>query len=79
MSDYYTMAEPPRSRASPTTPAHGAVRRGKLIATRLGRQALIARADLDAWTPMKERAPKKYTRREPNADVVPVLVGEMRS
>ena len=79
MSDYYTMADAATFKGVSYYTVARAVRRGKLIATRLGRQALIARADLDAWTPMKERAPKKYGRREPNADVVPFITGEVRS
>lgn len=75
MSGYYTMADAATFKGVSYHTVSRAVRRGKLLATRLGRQALIARADLDAWTPMTERAPKKYGRREPNADVVPVLVG----
>lgn len=79
MNGYYTMADAATFKGVSYHTVSRAVRRGKLIVTRLGRQALIARADLDAWTPMKERAPKKYGRREPNADVAPVLVGDMRS
>jgi excisionase family DNA binding protein len=37
-----------------------AVRSGKVAATRLGRMALIDAADLQAWEPMRERAPRKY-------------------
>ena len=51
-----------------------AVRRGKLPAQRLGRMALIATADLRAWRPMRERAPRKYRRREPNPDETPALL-----
>ncbi len=56
-----------------------AVRQGKIAVTRIGRQALIARADLEAWRPMVERAPRKYRQRTPDPDVTPLLVGEVRS
>ena len=78
MNDYYTLADAAQFKGASYHTVFRAVRRGKLIATRLGRQALIARADLNAWTPMKERAPRKYRQREPNADVTPTLVGELR-
>ena len=51
-----------------------AVRRGNLPARRLGRQCLIAAADVAAWAPMYQRAPRKYRRRapDPGVDVAPV-------
>ena len=75
---YFTMADAAVFKGVSYHTVSRAVRRGKLPVQRIGRQALIAGADLDAWTPMTERAPKKYTRREPNADVTPTLVGELR-
>jgi excisionase family DNA binding protein len=51
-----------------------AVRRGKLPAQRLGRMALITAADLRDWRPMRERAPRKYRRREPNPEATPALL-----
>ncbi|TXH50937.1 MAG: helix-turn-helix domain-containing protein, partial [Desulfurellales bacterium] len=53
------------------------VRRGELPALRIGRQALIARADLDAWQPMRDRAPKQH-RRNPNPAAAPLITGEVR-
>jgi GAF domain-containing protein len=50
------------------------VRRGKLPATRLGRMALITSEDLREWRPMRERAPRKYRRREPNPEATPALL-----
>ena len=75
---YFTMADAAVFKGVSYHTVSRAVRRGKLPVQRIGRQALIAGADLNAWTPMKERAPRKYRQREPNADVTPTLVGELR-
>lgn len=62
----YTMAEAARLKGVSYHTVSRAVRRGKLTATRLGRMALIDVEELRAWTPMRERAPRKYRRREPD-------------
>jgi excisionase family DNA binding protein len=72
--DVYTMAEAARLKGVSYHTVSRAVRRGKLPAQRLGRMALIALPDLQAWRPMRERAPRKYRRREPDAAAVPALV-----
>ena len=77
--EHYTMAEAAQFKGVSYHTVSRAVRRGVLPANRLGRQALISRTDLEAWRPMVERAPRKYRRREPNADVVPVITGEVRA
>jgi excisionase family DNA binding protein len=64
--DVYTMAEAARLKGVSYHTVSRAVRRGKLPATRLGRMALITSEDLRDWRPMRERAPRKYRRREPN-------------
>ena len=63
--DVYTMAEAARLKGVSYHTVSRAVRRGKLPATRLGRMALITSEDLREWHPMRERAPRKYRRREP--------------
>lgn len=73
-SDRYTMAEAARLKGVSYHTVSRAVRRGKLPVHRLGRMALIAADDLRAWRPMRERAPKKYRRREPMPDATPALL-----
>lgn len=72
--DVYTMAEAARLKGVSYHTVSRAVRRGKLPAHRLGRMALIASGDLRDWRPMRERAPRKYRRREPNPDASPALL-----
>ena len=47
-----------------------AIRSGRLPSRRLGHQVFITPADLDAWQPKRERAPRKYRPREPDLDVL---------
>ncbi len=70
----YTMAQAARLKGVSYHTVSRAVRRGKLPARRLGRQALIAEADLTEWAPMVQRAPLKYRRRtpDPGAALAPV-------
>jgi len=72
--DVYTMAEAARLKGVSYHTVSRAVRRGKLPATRLGRMALITSEDLREWHPMRERAPRKYRRREPNPEATPALL-----
>ncbi|MFM8594308.1 MAG: helix-turn-helix domain-containing protein, partial [Chloroflexota bacterium] len=72
--DVYTMAEAARLKGVSYHTVSRAVRRGKLPATRLGRMALITAEDLRDWRPMRERAPRKYRRREPNPDAAPAML-----
>jgi excisionase family DNA binding protein len=72
--DVYTMAEAARLKGVSYHTVSRAVRRGKLPATRLGRMALITSEDLREWRPMRERAPRKYRRREPNPEAAPALL-----
>jgi len=72
--DVYTMAEAARLKGVSYHTVSRAVRREKLPAQRLGRMALIAAEDLRAWRPMRERAPRKYRRREPNPEATPALL-----
>lgn len=72
--DVYTMAEAARLKGVSYHTVSRAVRRGKLPATRLGRMALITSEDLREWRPMRERAPRKYRRREPNPDAAPAML-----
>jgi excisionase family DNA binding protein len=68
------MAEAARLKGVSYHTVSRAVRRGKLPAQRLGRMALIAADDLRDWRPMRERAPRKYRRREPNPNAAPALL-----
>ena len=61
-SGRYTMAEAARVKGVSYHTVSRAVRSGKLAARRLGRMALIDAGDLQAWQPMRERAPRKYRR-----------------
>lgn len=72
--DVYTMAEAARLKGVSYHTVSRAVRRGKLPATRLGRMALITSEDLREWRPMRERAPRKYRRREPNPEAMPAML-----
>lgn len=72
--DVYTMAEAARLKGVSYHTVSRAVRRGKLPAQRLGRMALITADDLRDWRPMRERAPRKYRRREPDPGATPALL-----
>jgi PAS domain S-box-containing protein/excisionase family DNA binding protein len=72
--DVYTMAEAARLKGVSYHTVSRAVRRGKLPAQRLGRMALISADDLRDWRPMRERAPRKYRRREPDPTATPALL-----
>ena len=63
----YTMAEAARRKGVSYHTVSRAVVAGRLPARRLGRQALIAAADLAAWAPERNKAPRKYRRREPES------------
>lgn len=69
----YTMAEAARLKGVSYHTVSRAVRRGKLQVTRLGRMALIDVEELRAWTPMRERAPHRYRRREPDGNAPAML------
>jgi len=71
----YTMTEAAQLKGVSYHTVSRAVREGRLPAQRLGRMALIAATDLAAWEPMRERAPKKYRTREPDATVTPTVLG----
>lgn len=78
----YTMAEAARIKGVSYHTVSRAVRSGKLPAQRLGRMALISAQDLQAWRPMRERAPRKYRRPEPSDDMLderPVLADTVGS
>lgn len=70
----YTMAQAAELKGVSYHTVSRAVRRNKLPAQRLGRMALITAEDLKAWRPMRERAPLKYRRRDPNPDATPALL-----
>jgi PAS domain S-box-containing protein/excisionase family DNA binding protein len=63
-TDRVTMAEAARLKGVSYHTVSRAVRRGKLPVLRLGRMALISMGDLQAWQPMKERAPRMYRRKQ---------------
>ena len=69
----YTMAEAARLKGVSYHTVSRAVRRGKLPVTRLGRMALIDADQLRTWTPMRERAPRKYRQREPDGSAPAML------
>lgn len=71
---FFTMNEVARFKGVSYHTVSRAVRQGKLPATRMGRMALIAAHDLPAWTPMRERAPHKYKRREPDPTATPAVI-----
>ena len=66
----YTMAEAAKIKGVSYHTVSRAVRSGRLPAQRLGRMALIAAHDLQSWRPMRERAPRKYRRPEPNGELL---------
>ncbi len=70
----YTMAEAARLKGASYHTISRAIRKGILPCTRMGRQALIRESDLDAWSPMTARRPKKYAGRTPDAGVRPSVI-----
>ena len=73
MTDRVTMTEAARLKGVSYHTVSRAVRRGKLPVLRLGRMALISMADLQAWQPMKERAPRKYRRTQRSGEAGDLL------
>lgn len=71
--DVYTMEEAARRKGVSYHTVSRAVRSGKLRAKRLGRMALIDAQDLHGWTPMRQRAPKRF-RKPPDLEAVPGVV-----
>lgn len=70
----YTLAEAARLKGVSYHTVSRAVRQGKLPHHRLGRMAFISAANLAAWRPMIERAPKKYARRVPDPAAAPAML-----
>lgn len=68
----YTMAEAARLKGVSTGTVERAVKQGRLPAQRVGRMFFLSGADLRAWRPMVQRAPRRYGRREPDPAAVPV-------
>jgi len=73
-SDTYTMADAARLKGVSYHTVSRAVRRGTLPAQRIGKMAFISAADLQAWHPMVQRAPRKYRRRMPELDAMPSTI-----
>jgi len=73
-TDRYTMAEAAKLKGVSYHTVSRAVRAGRLPVQRLGRMALIAGDDLNAWSPMRERAPKRYRRNQLEGDASPVFL-----
>lgn len=73
-AESYTMAEAARLKGVSYHTVSRAVRRGTLPAQRIGKMAFITSADLQAWQPMVQRAPRKYRRRTPQLDAVPAAI-----
>ncbi len=69
----YTMAEAARLKGVSYHTVSRAIRHGTLPAQRLGRMALIAAEDLNAWHPVTQKVPHKYRGRTPEPNVTPVL------
>ncbi len=72
--DVYTMAEAARLKGVSYHTVSRAVRAGALAHRRIGRMAFVAAADLAAWRPMVQRAPKAYRRREPDPAAAPAML-----
>jgi excisionase family DNA binding protein len=70
----YTMAEAARLKGVSYHTVSRAVRRGALPAQRIGKMAFISAADLQAWQPMVQRAPRKYRKRTPQLDAMPATI-----
>jgi excisionase family DNA binding protein len=73
-NDLYTMEEAARLKGVSYHTVSRAVRSGRLPAQRHGRMALMTAADLTAWQPMRERAPKRYRQPEPGPASTPGVV-----
>jgi PAS domain S-box-containing protein/excisionase family DNA binding protein len=71
--EVFTMEEAARRKGVSYHTVSRAVRSGKLRAKRLGRMALIDGDELRRWSPMRQRAPKRY-RKPPDLDAVPGVV-----
>jgi len=71
----YTMAEAARLKGVSYHTVSRTVRRGKLRVQRIGRMAMIAAEDLEAWQPMVERPTRRHRTRRPDPTFSPVLVG----
>ncbi|MFL5759389.1 MAG: excisionase family DNA-binding protein [Thermomicrobiales bacterium] len=71
--DVFTMEEAARRKGVSYHTVSRAVRSGKLRATRRGRKALIDGKDLQSWTPMRQRAPKRYRKPQDLAAVPGIL------
>ncbi len=69
----YTMAEAARLKGVSYHTVSRAIRHGTLPAQRLGRMALIAAEDLNAWHPAINKAPIQHRGRTPEPNVTPVL------
>jgi excisionase family DNA binding protein len=70
----YTMAEAARVKGVSYYTVSRAIRRGALrVQQRLGRMALIAAEDLNAWHPVTQKVPHQYRGRTPEPNVTPVL------
>lgn len=72
--DQFTMQEAARLKGVSYHTVSRAVRKYKLPAHRSGRLVLISRTDLEAWEPMRARAPRSCRRRNPEPDVSPGVV-----
>ena len=64
-AERYTMAEAARIKGVSYHTVSRAVRQGRLPVQRLGRMALIAGQDLDAWQPMRTKAPLRFRGHDP--------------
>ncbi len=72
-AERYTMAEAARIKGVSYHTVSRAVRQERLPAQRLGRMALISGDDLDAWQPMRAKAPLRFRGNEPNQAAAPVV------
>lgn len=70
----YTLSEAARLKGVSYQTVSRAIRSGKLPARRVGRMAFVAGADLAAWQPMIQRAPRKYRRRVADPGATPALL-----
>lgn len=73
-SESFTMLEAARAKGVSYHTVSRAVRSGKLPSRRTGRMVLIGGRDLNAWSPMRERAPRKYRQRHPEPQNMPGVV-----
>ena len=70
----YTMREAARLKGVSYHTVSRAVRTGKLPVRRIGRMAMIAAEDLEAWQPMVERRTSRHRNRAPDPSATPVLM-----